>query len=471
MAPSSNVTLFQRSIAFQTYTVTCPCPICSNGPLPFKLTLWPVHVQYVPTVHCRSSLHGDLSMSNMFQRSIAFQTYTVTCPCTICYNGPLPFKLTLWPVHVQYVPTVHCLSSLHCDLSMFNMFQRCIAVQAYTVTCPCSICSNGPLPFTLTLWPVHVQYVPTVHCRSNLHCDLSMSNMFQRSIAVHAYTVTYPCPMCFNGPLPFTLTLWPVHVQYVPTIHCRSRLHCDLSISNMFQRSIAVHAYTVTCPCSICSNDPLPFKLTPWPGHVQYVSTVHCRSSLHCDVSMFNMFQRSIAVQAYTVTCPCSICSNCPLPFKLTLWHVHVQYVPTVHCRSRLHSDLSMSNMFQRSIAVQAYTVTCPCSICSNGPLPFKLTLWHVHVQYVPTVHCRSSLHSDLSMSNMFQRSIAFQAYTVTCPCSICFNCPLPFKLTLWPVHVQYVSTVRCRSSLHCDLSMSNMFQQLYYYYYKTHPE
>ena len=140
----------------------------------------------------------------------------------------------------------------------------------------------------------------------------------------------------------------------------------------LFQRSIAIQAYTMTCACTI-------------------------------------MFQRPIAGQAYTVTCPCAICSNCPLPFKLTLWHVHVKDVPTAHCRSNLHCDMYMSIMFQRPIAVQTYTVTCPCQICSNGPLPFKLTLWHVHVQYVPTVHCRSSVHCDLSMSNMFQRSIAFQ--------------------------------------------------------------
>ena len=53
------------------------------------------HPAHPPTVHCRSSLHCDLSMCNMFQRSIAFQAYTVTCPCTICPNGPLPFKLAL----------------------------------------------------------------------------------------------------------------------------------------------------------------------------------------------------------------------------------------------------------------------------------------------------------------------------------------------------------------------------------------
>ena len=157
----------------------------------------------------------------------------------------------------------------------------------------------------------------------------------------------------------------------------------------------------------------------------------NCRSNLPCDLSMTNMFQRYIAVRAYTVTCTCQICSNDPLPFKLTLSHVHVQYGPTVHCCSSLHCDLSMSNMFQRSIAVQAYPVTCPCPICSNGPLRFKLTLRPFNVHYVPTVHCRSSLHCDLSMSNMFQRSIAVQAYTVTCQCPICSNGPLPFKLTL----------------------------------------
>ena len=145
-------------------------------------------------------------MYNMFQRSIAVQTYTVTCPCTIRSNGPLPFKLTLRPVHVHYVPTVHCHSSLHCDLSMYNMFQRSIAVQTYTVICPCTIRSNGPLPLKLTLRHVHVQYVPTVHCRSNLHCDLSMYNMFQRSIAVQAGTVTCPCTICLNGSLPFKNT-------------------------------------------------------------------------------------------------------------------------------------------------------------------------------------------------------------------------------------------------------------------------
>ena len=53
----------------------------------------------------------------------------------------------------------------------------------------------------------------------------------------------------------------------------------------------------------------------------------------------------------------------------------HPAHPPTAHCRSSLHCDMSMSNMLQRSIAVQAYTVTCPCPICSNGILPFKLTL------------------------------------------------------------------------------------------------
>ena len=53
------------------------------------------------------------------------------------------------------------------------------------------------------------------------------------------------------------------------------------------------------------------------------------------------------------------------------------------------------------------------------------------HPAHPPTAHCRSSLRCDLSMCNMFQRSIAFQAYTVTCPCQICSNVPLPFKLTL----------------------------------------
>ena len=53
------------------------------------------HPAYPPTAHCRSSLHCDLSMCNMFQRPIAFQAYIVTCPCTICSNGPLPFKLAL----------------------------------------------------------------------------------------------------------------------------------------------------------------------------------------------------------------------------------------------------------------------------------------------------------------------------------------------------------------------------------------
>ena len=62
MAPSSNVPLFQRYIAIQAYTVTCACTICSNGPLPVKLTLWPVHVQHVPTAHGLSSLQGDLSV-------------------------------------------------------------------------------------------------------------------------------------------------------------------------------------------------------------------------------------------------------------------------------------------------------------------------------------------------------------------------------------------------------------------------
>ncbi len=38
--------------------------------------------------------------------------------------------------HPEQPPTAHCQSSLHCDLSMTNMSLRPIAVQAYTVTCP-----------------------------------------------------------------------------------------------------------------------------------------------------------------------------------------------------------------------------------------------------------------------------------------------------------------------------------------------
>ena len=51
------------------------------------------------------------------------------------------------------------------------------------------------------------------------------------------------------------------------------------------------------------------------------------------------------------------------------------RYVHEAGKREKSKQKSSLLHTLQRPIAGQAYTVTCPCATCSNGPLPFKLTL------------------------------------------------------------------------------------------------
>ena len=299
----------------------------------------------------------------------------------------------------------HLVGEGACQPDIFTRYR--LGCELRYGTCPISLCALQPLLFKVVLWPNFGHCTTTInvwerigekHLAQLVGDGACQPDIFTRyRLGCELRYGTCPISLCALSPLLFKVVLWPNFGHCTTTINVWKRIGdkhlaqlvgegaCQPDIFTQY-RSVCALCYG-TCPISLCTLQPLLFKVVLWPNFGHCTTTInvwerigdkhlaHLVGEGACQPDIFTRYR--LGCELGYGTCPISLCALQPLLFKVVLWPNFGHCTTTINVWERI-GDKHLAHLVGEGactcqpdiftkyrLGCELSYGTCPISLCA----------------------------------------------------------------------------------------------------------